>query len=130
MSFEDKSEKEKLNMFVQAFNKAGCRAIIQGFQKTLQDYELPDTMMACGSVPHILDQMGFAKQLNDINVATKPLPSKNLSEQSIYEAIMEMKSSYDEKKKNAETISNKIKSEGGVKEAVRLIENLQKGSIQ
>lgn len=158
MSFEDQSEKEKLDMFVHAFQKAGCRAIIQGFQKTLRDYELPDTMMACGSVPHsylfkqglfvihhcgfgtsaatmiygipsipvphILDQMGFAKQLSDINVATKPLPSKDLSEQSIYEAIMEMKSSYDEKKKNAETISDKIKSEGGVKEAVRLIERV------
>ena len=99
MSFEDKSEKEKLDMFVHAFKRAGCRAIIQG----------------------------FAKQLSDINVATKPLPSKDLSEQSIYEAIIEMKSSYDEKRKNAEAISEKIKSEGGVKEAVRLIENVMQG---
>ena len=39
-------------MFVNAFKKTGYRAIIQGFQKTLQDYDLPDTMFACGSVPH------------------------------------------------------------------------------
>lgn len=52
MSFEDESEKEKLEMFVNAFKKTGCRAVIQGFQKTLTDYELPDTMIACGSVPH------------------------------------------------------------------------------
>lgn len=52
MSFEAESEKEKLDMFVNAFQKTGCRAIIQGFQKTLKDYKLPDAMIACGSVPH------------------------------------------------------------------------------
>ena len=41
MSFEAESEKEKLDMFVNAFSKLGYRAIIQGFQKTLQNYELP-----------------------------------------------------------------------------------------
>ena len=35
MSFEAESEREKLDMFVRAFNKLGYRAIIQGFQKTL-----------------------------------------------------------------------------------------------
>lgn len=156
MSFEDESEKEKLDMFVNAFKRTGCRAIIQGFQKTMQNYELPETMIACGSVPHswlfkqgkfvihhcgfgtsaatmiygipsipiphVLDQMGFAMQLSDINVATKPLKSKDLSEQSIIGAIEEMKYTYDEKKKNAEMISQKIQSENGVANAVRLIE--------
>lgn len=50
-SFEDESEKEKLDMFVNAFKRTGCRAVIQGFQKTMQNYELPETMIACGSVP-------------------------------------------------------------------------------
>ena len=45
----------------------------------------------------------------------------------VFFLIIEMKSPYDEKKKNAETISDKIKSEGGVKEAVRLIENVMQG---
>jgi len=158
MSFEDKSEKEKLDMFVNAFRKAGYRAIIQGFQKTLQNYELPKTMTACGSVPHsylfkqcafiihhcgfgtaaatmihgipsvpvphVLDQMGFAMQLYDNNVATKPLKSKDLSEDSIYSAIVEMQSTYEEKKRNAENISARIKEEGGVEEAVRLIQKV------
>ncbi|NMA06665.1 MAG: glycosyltransferase family 1 protein [Ruminococcaceae bacterium] len=158
MSFEEKSEKEKLDMFVKAFSKSGHRAIIQGFQKTLSDYELPETMISCGSiphsflfkqclfvihhcgfgtaaatmiygvpsipVPHALDQMGFAMQLYNINVATKPLKSKDLSENSIYEAILEMKNTYEEKKKNAELISAKIKEEGGVEEAVRLIKEV------
>lgn len=158
MSFEEESEKEKLDMFVNAFSRTGYRAIIQGFQKTLQNYELPETMISCGSVPHsflfkhclfvihhcgfgtaaatmiygipsipvphVLDQMGFAMQLYDINVATKPLKSKDLSESSIYEAILDMQSNFEEKKKNAELISAKIKEEGGVEEAVRLIEKV------
>jgi len=153
MSFEDESEKEKLDMFVNAFKRTGCRAVIQGFQKTMQNYELPETMIACGSVPHswlfkqgkfvihhcgfgtsaatmiygipsipvphVLDQMGFAMQLSDINVSTKPLKSKDLSEQSIIGAIEEMKYTYEEKKKNAEMISQKIQSENGVANAVR-----------
>lgn len=156
MSFEDESEKEKLDMFVNAFKRTGCRAIIQGFQKTIRNYKLPETMIACGSVPHswlfnhgkfvihhcgfgtsaatmiygipsipvphVLDQMGFAMQLCDINVATKPLKSKDLSEQSVITLIEEMNETYNEKKKNAEMISQKIKSENGVANAVRLIE--------
>lgn len=158
MSFEAESEKEKLDMFVNAFGKLGCRAVIQGFQKTLKTYELPQTMIACGSVPHsylfrqglfvihhcgfgtsaasmiygipsvpvphVLDQMGFAEQLHSIDVATKPLKSKDLSEASITSAILEMQSTYDKKKKNAELISVKIKEEKGVEEAVRLIEKV------
>lgn len=52
MAFEDKSEKEKLDMFVNAFKQTGKRAIIQGFAKTLRDYQLPDTMLAVKSIPH------------------------------------------------------------------------------
>ena len=50
-----------------------------------------------------------------INVATKPLNSKDLSEDSIYAAIIEMQSDYEEKKRSAEIISAKIKEEGGGK---------------
>ena len=158
MSFEDKSEKEKLDMFVNAFKKTGCRAIIQGFQKTMQDYVLPENMMACGNVPHswlfrqgkfvihhcgfgtsaatlvygipsipvphVLDQMGFVTQLNHVNVATKPLKAKDLSEETIIAKINEINDDYDVMKKNVEMISEKIKTEGGVVEAVRLIKEL------
>lgn len=161
MSFEDKPEKEKLDMFVSAFQKTGCRAVIQGFQKTIRDHALPENMMACGSVPHswlfrqgrfvihhcgfgtsaatlcygvpsipvphVLDQMGFAVQLNNINVATKPLKAKDLSEETIIAGINEMNAGYAEMKKNAEMISEKIKTEGGVAEAVRLINECTMG---
>ncbi|MDP4146432.1 MAG: hypothetical protein Q8936_18440 [Bacillota bacterium] len=52
MSFESKQEKEKLDIFVDAFRKTGMRAIIQGFNKTLTEYQLPKTMISVGSVPH------------------------------------------------------------------------------
>jgi len=158
MSFEEESEKEKLDMFVSAFDKLGYRAIIQGFQKTLRNYELPKTMISCGSVPHsylfkqclfvihhcgfgtaaatliygipsipvphVLDQMGFAMQLYNIDVATKPLKSKDLNENSIREALIEMNCAYEEKKKKVELLSAKIKEERGLEEAVRLIERV------
>lgn len=160
MSFEEKSEKDKLDMFVNAFKKTGCRAIIQGFQKTLETYELPDTMMACGSVPHsylfthskfvihhcgfgtsaasmiygipsipvphVLDQIGFANQLYEVNVAIKPIKSKDLSEDKIIAAIEEMNLNYEEKKDKAIAISNLIQEENGVLYAVNLIEDVLK----
>ena len=158
MSFEAVADRNKLDMFVRAFQKTGCRAIIQGFRKTLKDYNLPDTMIAVGSVPHswlfrnakfvihhcgfgttaatmiygvpsipvphVLDQLGFAMQLEKKNVATKHIKAKDLSEQTITEAIEEMNVNYADKKRNAESISGKIATENGVAEAVRLIESV------
>lgn len=68
--------------------------------------------------------MGFATQLNSVNVATKPLKAKDLSEKTIIARINEMNEGYDKMKKNAKMISEKIKTEGGVVEAVRLINEL------
>lgn len=158
MSFEAESEKEKLDMFVNAFKRTGYRAVIQGFQKTLINYSLPDTMISCGSVPHgwlfkqgcfvihhcgfgtaasaliygipsipvphVLDQMGFAKQLYDINVAVKPLPAKKLSEEKIIDAIEEMKMTYEERKQKVEEISIKVRSENGLEKAVGLLSDV------
>lgn len=52
MSFEEGKEKDKLDIFVRAFEQTGMRAVIQGFKKTIKDYELPDTMISVGSIPH------------------------------------------------------------------------------
>ncbi len=52
MSFESRQEKEKIDIFVKAFEQTGMRAIIQGFNKTLTDYRLPESMIRIGSVPH------------------------------------------------------------------------------
>ncbi len=157
MAFEDKSEKEKLDMFVNASVRQGIGQSSRDFRRRfkLRVARNHDRLRQCPAqlsfkqcafvihhcgfgtaaatmihgipsipVPHVLDQMGFARQLHDINVATKPLNSKDLSEDSIYAAIIEMQSDYEEKKRSAEIISAKIKEEGGVEEAVRLIEKV------
>lgn len=155
MSFEDKEEREKLDMFIRAFETTGKRAVIQGFCKTLRNYKLPTAMMACGSVPHswlfrqgycaihhcgfgtasaamiygipsipvphVLDQMGFAAQLYELGVSVKPIRAKDLSKERIIVAIEEMQRTYQEKKKRAEELAEKIRNEDGVKEAVELI---------
>lgn len=155
MSFEDKEEREKFDMFIRAFETTGKRAVIQGFCKTLRNYKLPTAMMACGSVPHswlfrqgycaihhcgfgtasaamiygipsipvphVLDQMGFAAQLYELGVSVKPIHAKDLSKERIIVAIEEMQRTYQEKKKRAEELAEKIRNEDGVKEAVELI---------
>ncbi len=45
-------------------------------------------------VPHFLDQKGFAMQLYNIDVATKPLKSKDLSKSSIVNALRAVKIDY------------------------------------
>ena len=75
-------------------------------------------------VPHVLDQLGFAMQLEKKDVATKHIKAKDLSEQTIIAAIEELNSTYAVKKRNAEAISSKIASENGVNEAVRLISSV------
>lgn len=156
MSFESDSEKEKLDMFISAFRKTGKRAIIQGFQKTLENYVLPKDMIACGSVPHswlfrqgyavihhcgfgtasaamiygipsipvphVLDQMGFAKQLEELEVSTKSLPASELSEERIIEAISMLDQNYDVIWENVQHLSIKLQNENGLDKAVELIE--------
>ena len=158
MSFEAEADRKRLDMFVNAFKKTGQRAVIQGFAKTLEDYELPDSMIAVGGiphswlfknakcvihhcgfgttaatmiygvpsipVPHVLDQLGFAMQLEKKDVAVKHIGAKKLSELTIIAAIEELNSTYAVKKRNAESISDKISTEHGIDEAVRLIESV------
>lgn len=52
MSFESTEEKAKLDTIVRAVNNAGMRAVIQGFNKTLENYNLPENMISIGSIPH------------------------------------------------------------------------------
>lgn len=158
MSFESSSDKAKLDMFVHAFQKTGKRAIIQGFQKTLENYTLPDTMIACGSVPHswlfkqgyaaihhcgfgtsaaamiygipsvpiphVLDQAGFAKQMYQLGVSVKPIPARNLTEEGLIAAIMELDKHYEAIDRKVKELSFKLRNENGLKTAVGLIEKV------
>ena len=61
---------------------------------------------------------------NNIGVATAPLKSKDLSEQTIIDSIEEMHRTYDIMKQNVLSVSEKIKAENGTAEAVQLIEKV------
>ena len=158
MSFESKAEKDKLDIFVKAFQKSGMRAVIQGFQKSLQGYQLPDTMLAIGSVPHswlfrqgycvihhcgfgtasasmiygipsipvphVLDQFGFACQLQELGVAVAPIRAKELREKQLLEAITDMKNTYEEKKARVMELSEKLQAENGLQKSVELIKKI------
>lgn len=52
MGFEAEEEKKKLDIFINSINKTDMRAIIQGFNKTLQNYSLPENVISIGNVPH------------------------------------------------------------------------------
>lgn len=52
MSFESEKEAKNLQLFLDAFRETGMRAIIQGFQKSMNDIQLPEGMLAAGSIPH------------------------------------------------------------------------------
>lgn len=161
MSFESNAEKDKLDIFINAFLKSGMRAIIQGFQKSLQDYKLPDTMISIGSVPHswlfrqgycvihhcgfgtasasliygiptipmphVLDQFGFALQLFELGVAVSPIRAKDLNEEKLTEAIINMKNTYDEKKMRVEELSEKMQAENGLQKSVDMIREIISG---
>ncbi|MBR3461882.1 MAG: glycosyltransferase family 1 protein [Clostridiales bacterium] len=157
MSFEAQTEMAKLDMFVNALSKTGHRAIIQGFQKTLSGYSLPESMITCGSVPHswlfrqgsfvihhcgfgtsastmicgipsipiphVLDQLGFAVQLEKAGVATPHISAKDLTGEKLAIAIESMDSSYGALKARALELSSLIAGEHGLDTAVRLIED-------
>lgn len=52
MSFESKEEVSKLEIFVKALSNTEMRGIVQGFNKTLENYSLPGNMISVGSIPH------------------------------------------------------------------------------
>lgn len=90
MSFESKQEKEKLDIFVNAFQKTGMRAIIQGFNKTLTDYQLPETMISVGSVPHswlfkqgycVIHHCGFGTSASSMLYGIPSIPVPHILDQ-------------------------------------------------
>ena len=52
MSLGQKDAEGLVDIMVSSIQQAGARAIIQGFQETLQNRILPETIFSCGSIPH------------------------------------------------------------------------------
>lgn len=158
MAFEHEREDEKLNLFLTAFEKTGMRALIQGFQKSLQGVKLPAQILAIGSVPHswlfqqgfcviqhcgfgttsasliygipsipvphVLDQAGFARLLQELGVAVPPIDAAALSVDRMVDALNQMKATYTEKKQKVTDLSEKIRAESGLALAVKLINDV------
>ena len=82
--------------------------------------------MICGipslPVPHVLDQLGFAVQLEKAGVATAHISAKDLTGEKLALAIESMDSSYGALKARALELSSLIAGEHGLDTAVRLIE--------
>ena len=73
-------------------------------------------------VPFILDQTGFAMQLEQKNVAVKQIKSKDLSEERLIEAINELDANYEALSQASKALSEKLQFEHGLETAVTLIE--------
>ncbi len=63
---------------------------MQGFQKSLQEYKLPDSMIAVGSVPHVLDQKGQSDMLLKLGVASDEIDGHKVTEDKIISCIKDM----------------------------------------
>lgn len=155
MGFEIKEEKRKLDILINSINKTKMRAIIQGFNKTLENYELGENIIAIGNVPHtwlfkygyciihhggmsttataiysgvpsiviphITDQYFWANRVYELKVGPKSIPSKDLSEDTLVNAINVVKNNYEQYSNSAKVLSEKIKVENGLDNAVELI---------
>lgn len=101
MSFESEAEKEKLDIFVNAFRETKMRAIIQGFNKTLANYHLPESMISVGSIPHswlfkqgycVIHHCGFGTSASAMIYGIPSIPIPHVLDQFVFsEKIYKLK---------------------------------------
>lgn len=93
MSFESKEEKEKLDIFVNAFKHTKMRAIIQGFNKSLVNYQLPESMISVGAIPHswlfkqgycVIHHCGFGTSASAMIYGIPSIPIPHILDQFIF----------------------------------------------
>ena len=73
-------------------------------------------------VPHVLDQKGFAMQMEGLGVSTTPIQAKDLSEARIIKAINELDQKYASILDNVQRLSAKLRGENGLDCALNEIE--------
>lgn len=156
MGFESKEENQKLEVLINSINKTKMRAIIQGFNKTLENYQLGENIIAIGNVPHtwmfkygyciihhggmsttataiysgipsiviphITDQYFWANRVYELKVGPKPIPSKDLSVDSLVNAINVIKNNYEQFNNSAKLLAEMVKGENGLEKTMELIE--------
>ncbi len=75
-------------------------------------------------IPHITDQFYWAKRVYELNLGPKPIRSKDLSEDSLVNAINIVKNNYEQFSNSSKTLANKLKSENGLDKTIELINNI------
>ena len=155
MSLGDSDAAETANLFVDAIQQAEVRAIIQGWQVGITQWDLPPSIYATGSlphnwllpqckgivhhggygttaaglhagipalvIPHIADQFYWGQRVFELGVGPQPIRRANLELQGLIESLNELVRNGD-LNLTASNLGEQIRSESGVKNAVRLIE--------
>lgn len=73
-------------------------------------------------IPHVLDQTGFAKEMEALGVSTMLIPANDLSEARIVEAMNELEQKYDLIFSKVQKLSVMLQNENGLDNAVKEIE--------
>jgi sterol 3beta-glucosyltransferase len=155
MSLGDGDAQEVANLFVDAVQLAGIRAIIQGWEVAMRQFNIPPTIYVAGSiphswllprcagivhhggfgttaaglragkpalvVPHIADQFYWAKIIHDLGASPSPIKRAQLTATKLAGALREVVHN-DQLRKQAFSLGEQIRTENGVDEAIRLIE--------
>lgn len=75
-------------------------------------------------IPHITDQFYWANRVCELNLGPKPIPSKDLSQDSLVNAINTVKNSYEQFSNSSKVLANKLQAENGLDKTVELISNV------
>lgn len=75
-------------------------------------------------IPHITDQFYWANRVYELNLGPKPIRSKDLSEDSLVNAITIVKNNYEQFSNSSKSLANKLKTENGLDKTVELINNI------
>jgi UDP:flavonoid glycosyltransferase YjiC (YdhE family) len=155
MSLGDIGASETLDLFVDAIQQAGVRAIIQGWEAQVKRVALPSNICPAGSlpygwllpqctgivhhggygttaaglragipalvIPHIADQFYWGQRVYELGTGPQPIRRSKLDAKGL--AVSLDKLVRNEKLRSAAALlGERIRSEHGVEEAVRLIE--------
>lgn len=77
-------------------------------------------------IPHITDQFYWANRVYELNLGPKPIHSKDLSEDSLVNAINNLKNNYEQFSNSSKLLSNKLQLEKGLDKTVELINNINR----
>lgn len=99
---------------------AGCVIHHGGFGTTAATFRAGVPSIV---IPHILDQFLWGNKVFELGVGPKPIPRKGLTSANLGLAILEIKENKS-MNSSADSLGRLIRSENGVQNAVRMINNV------